>query len=96
MALIDARGAMVSKNALMDRIVEENNRQPQISALRARTDSAPWRCAKSRGVGGWSDRPAAEASPAATRRRSSENGATAENSSLMGPTSITRPTLTDP
>jgi DNA-binding winged helix-turn-helix (wHTH) protein len=40
MALIEARGAVVSKNALMarvwpDRIVEENNLQWQISALRA-------------------------------------------------------------
>ena len=40
MALIQARGAVVSKNALMarvwpDRIVEENNLQWQISALRA-------------------------------------------------------------
>jgi predicted ATPase/DNA-binding winged helix-turn-helix (wHTH) protein len=40
MALIEARGAIVSKNALMarvwpDRIVEENNLQWQISALRA-------------------------------------------------------------
>src|SRR6202048_2070331 len=40
MALIDAQGAVVSKNALMervwpDRIVEENNLQIQISALRA-------------------------------------------------------------
>ncbi|HEY1430118.1 MAG TPA: winged helix-turn-helix domain-containing protein, partial [Stellaceae bacterium] len=40
MALIEARGAMISKNALMarvwpDRIVEENNLQWQISALRA-------------------------------------------------------------
>jgi predicted ATPase/DNA-binding winged helix-turn-helix (wHTH) protein len=40
MALIDAHGAVVSKNALMarvwpDRIVEENNLQWQISALRA-------------------------------------------------------------
>src|SRR5712675_880100 len=39
-ALIEARGAVVSKNALMarvwpDRIVEENNLQWQISALRA-------------------------------------------------------------
>ena len=40
MALIEARGAVVSKNALMervwpDRIVEENNLQWQISVLRA-------------------------------------------------------------
>src|SRR5215471_5925817 len=40
MTLIEARGAVVSKNALMarvwpDRIVEENNLQWQISALRA-------------------------------------------------------------
>src|SRR5271165_3564416 len=40
MALIEAHGAVVSKNALMtrvwpDRIVEENNLQWQISALRA-------------------------------------------------------------
>src|SRR5260370_12762792 len=40
MALIDAQGSVVSKNALMervwlDRIVEENNLQIQISALRA-------------------------------------------------------------
>src|ERR1700757_2394763 len=40
LALIAARGAVVSKNALMarvwpDRIVEENNLQWQISALRA-------------------------------------------------------------
>src|SRR6516162_7311326 len=40
MALIEARGAVVSKNALMarvwpERIVEENNLQWQISALRA-------------------------------------------------------------
>src|ERR1700757_5218100 len=40
MALIEARGAVVSKDALMarvwpDRIVEENNLQGQISALRA-------------------------------------------------------------
>src|ERR1700739_4702825 len=40
MALIEARGAVLSKNALMarlwpDRIVEENNLQWQISALRA-------------------------------------------------------------
>src|SRR5271157_2364295 len=40
MALIEARGAVVSKNVLMarvwpDRIVEENNLQWQISALRA-------------------------------------------------------------
>src|SRR5215469_7107169 len=40
MALVEARGAVVSKNALMervwpDRIVEENNLQWQISALRA-------------------------------------------------------------
>src|SRR5437764_3563401 len=40
MALIEARGAVVSKDALMarvwpDRIVEENNLQWQISALRA-------------------------------------------------------------
>jgi DNA-binding winged helix-turn-helix (wHTH) protein len=40
MALIEARGAVVAKNALMarvwpDRIVEENNLQWQISALRA-------------------------------------------------------------
>ena len=40
MALIEARGAVVSKHALMarvwpDRIVEENNLQWQISALRA-------------------------------------------------------------
>src|SRR5208337_1711471 len=40
MALIEANGAVVSKNALMarvwpDRIVEENNLQWQISALRA-------------------------------------------------------------
>src|SRR5262252_2357533 len=40
MALIEARGAVVSKNTLMarvwpDRIVEENNLQWQISALRA-------------------------------------------------------------
>src|SRR5580693_10248182 len=40
MALIEARGAVVSKHALMarvwpDRIVEENNLQIQISALRA-------------------------------------------------------------
>jgi DNA-binding winged helix-turn-helix (wHTH) protein len=40
MALIEARGAVVSKNALMarvwrDRIVEENNLQWQIPALRA-------------------------------------------------------------
>src|SRR6516162_6911243 len=40
MALIEARGAVVSKNALMarvwpDRIVEENNLQWQISGLRA-------------------------------------------------------------
>src|SRR6201987_3631248 len=40
MALIEARGAVVSKNALMarvwpDRIVEENNLQWQISAVRA-------------------------------------------------------------
>ena len=40
MALIEARGAVVSKNALMarvwpDRIVEENNLQWQISSLRA-------------------------------------------------------------
>src|SRR5215468_1735941 len=39
-ALIEARGAVVSKNALMarvwpDRIIEENNLQWQISALRA-------------------------------------------------------------
>src|ERR1700689_3774516 len=39
MALIDASGAVVSKNALMDRvwpdrIVEENSLQAQISALR--------------------------------------------------------------
>src|SRR5215831_21288204 len=39
MALIEARGAVVSKNALMarvwpDRIVEENNLQWQIAALR--------------------------------------------------------------
>src|SRR6478672_3139706 len=40
MALIEARGAVVGKGALMarvwpDRIVEENNLQAQISALRA-------------------------------------------------------------
>src|ERR1700746_1448604 len=40
MALIEARGAVLSKNALMarvwpDRIVEENNLQWQISVLRA-------------------------------------------------------------
>src|SRR5260221_4249088 len=40
LALIDAQGSVVSKNALMervwpDRIVEENNLQIQISALRA-------------------------------------------------------------
>jgi len=40
MALIEAHGAVISKNALMarvwpDRIVEENNLQWQISALRA-------------------------------------------------------------
>src|SRR6516225_4791652 len=40
MALIEARGAVVSKNAMMarvwrDRIVEENNLQWQIPALRA-------------------------------------------------------------
>jgi hypothetical protein len=40
MALIDAQGAVISKNALIervwsDRIVEENNLQIQISALRA-------------------------------------------------------------
>jgi DNA-binding winged helix-turn-helix (wHTH) protein len=40
MALIEARGAVVSKDALMarvwpDRIVEENDLQGQISALRA-------------------------------------------------------------
>src|SRR5260370_14155391 len=40
MALIDARGAVIGKDALMarvwsDRIVEENNLQAQISALRA-------------------------------------------------------------
>src|SRR5215475_7879256 len=40
MALIEARGAVVSRNALMarvwpDRIVEENNLQWHISALRA-------------------------------------------------------------
>src|SRR5258705_1300039 len=40
MALIEGRGAVLSKNALMarvwpDRIVEENNLQWQISALRA-------------------------------------------------------------
>ena len=39
MALIEARGAVVSKDALMssvwpDRIVEDNNLQAQISALR--------------------------------------------------------------
>ena len=44
MALIEARGAVVSKNALMarawsDRIVEENNLQLQISALRAAFDA---------------------------------------------------------
>ena len=40
MALIEARGAVIGKDALMarvwsDRIVEENNLQAQISALRA-------------------------------------------------------------
>jgi DNA-binding winged helix-turn-helix (wHTH) protein len=40
MALIEARGAVIGKEALMarvwsDRIVEENNLQAQISALRA-------------------------------------------------------------
>src|SRR5437762_1778562 len=44
MALIEARGAVVSKNPLMarvwpDRIVEENNLQWQISALRAAFDA---------------------------------------------------------
>jgi DNA-binding winged helix-turn-helix (wHTH) protein len=46
MALIDAQGSVVSKNALMervwpDRIVEENNLQIQISALRARFRCGP-------------------------------------------------------
>ena len=46
MALIEARGAVVSKDALMarvwpDRIVEENALQVQISALRAAFGAEP-------------------------------------------------------